>query len=496
MKNIRPLGIALFALAVGCGRPPARVAVQTPPPPEEEPAPTVIVLPGTNNNPTPPAVKPKPVVKGVATLEDTNTDPHIVEVSLTAQVKYVTFPGKGTAQMYTYNGQFPGPLLEAHQGDRVIVHFTNELPEPTTIHWHGLRISDQMDGSPRIQSPVPFGGTFTYDFVVPDAGSFWYHPHVRANEQIEKGLYGPIVIRGDDDPEYDVERYILLDDILLDGGTFYPFMEGHMEGMHGRMGNMLLTNGLPSGSVATEQVTAGHVERWRLLNTSNARTMELTMYGPSVRIIATDGGLLKEPYTLNNSRRLILPVGQRYDLEVTYRDAGASAQLQSWVLMQGSSGGAYEGAINVFNVQQSSDAVEPRTIAWPAIQTPSRAADESVTLQFDAMEDTDGMLMWMINDQPHGMDPLFTFAKGRTVKMQLDNLTGMEHPFHLHGQFFEVLDNGSGARLPGLRDTVLVGGGETIEILAYMDNPGRWMAHCHILEHAALGMMAEIVVAQ
>ncbi|HBQ18492.1 MAG TPA: hypothetical protein DEF51_47655 [Myxococcales bacterium] len=109
-------------------------------------------------------------------------------------------------------------------------------------------------------------------------------------------------------------------------------------------------------------------------------------------------------------------------------------------------------------------------------------------MSFDAINDPAEGILWRINGEAHRMEPLFTFGQGETVRITLANLAGQEHPFHLHGQFFEVPGR------PGLYDTVLVGGSETVEIIAHLDNPGRWMAHCHILEHAELGMMSEIVV--
>jgi FtsP/CotA-like multicopper oxidase with cupredoxin domain len=476
---MRQFGWSILLALAACS---PGIETVSPPPDEtpEEQAPDAGVDAGTAEPTDPP-------IWGATPLEDSNPDPRIVEVSLTAKVAPVKIGGQ-TVSMYTYNGQFPGPLLFAHAGDRVIVHFTNQLPEATTVHWHGLRIPDAMDGSPRIQSPVPPAGTFTYDFVVPEAGSFWYHPHVRANEQIEKGLYGPIVVRGAKEPAYDVERYLVLDDILLDGaGNFVPFMSG-MEAMHGRFGNQLLTNGKPNGSGLNPPVAGRvQVERWRLVNTSNARTMELSIKGASFRVIGTDGGLLEKPYTTS---RLTLPVGQRYDLEVILEEPG-TAELLSWVLVSDGNGGAREIPITVFTLDVGDAHRNFRAATWTPAPIPNRVVDGTATLTFDAVNDPQMGLMWRINGESHPEFPLFTFTQGQTVRMRLVNKVMPEHPFHLHGQFFRVENDAS---QPGLKDTVLVGGGQTVEITAFLDNPGRWMAHCHILEHAELGMMAEYVV--
>ncbi|MDH5491973.1 MAG: multicopper oxidase family protein, partial [Myxococcales bacterium] len=388
----------------------------------------------------------------------------------------------------------PGPTIEATAGQRVIVHFTNRLSEPTTVHWHGLRIPSDMDGTPRVQEPVPQGGgTFTYDFVVPEAGTFWYHPHVRTNEQMERGLYGAFVVREAEEPLYDAERVVVLDDLLFDfdTGRLPPFLAAHGEIMHGRSGNVLLTNGRLSGatSYAAEQ---GTVERWRLVNSANARTMELTVTGASLRIIGTDGGLLAEPYTTD---RLVMPVGQRYDFEISY-DAPGTVELLSHVLTLDDAGEVVEVSIPVYSVEVAETAWTPRAVELPAIAAlPSRPIDSEALISFDGATDALGNLVWTLNGQAAPADPLFTFTEGEAVLITLQNLAGPEHPFHLHGQFFEILSGGEpSTSQPGLKDTVLLPGNSTVQIRAYLDNPGRWMAHCHILEHAELGMMAEITV--
>ncbi len=434
----------------------------------------------------PPPIAFPPLIGAEAVLEDRNPDPHVVEVELRAQwADHEIYEGL-TLEMFGYNGQYPGPVLQAAVGDEVVVHFTNELWSETTVHWHGLRISDQMDGSPRIQAPVAAeGGTFTYRFVVPEAGTFWYHPHVQANEQLELGLMGPIIVRDHDDPEYDAERMIVLDDILIDTATerVAPFLRTHMEVMHGRYGNVLLTNGRADPEPSTAE--QGTVERWRLLNSANARTMVLTLEGARFRVIGTDGGLLREPFQTDS---LLMAVGMRYDVEVTY-DASGPVRLISHVATLDDAGNVIDEPVTVYEVEVAPSARTPRAIVWPELPgTPERAVDQEVELAFDAVEDPEHGLLWRINGMGHWREPIFTFGQGQTVRMRLRNLAGPEHPFHLHGQFFTVVGE------PGLRDTVLVGGGEEREIVAYLDNPGRWMAHCHILEHAELGMMAEIQI--
>lgn len=474
---MRSLALAfVLGLSLSC-RPP-------PPPLPETPAVPSGTQPDQPADPEPETPR-LPQVWGPGALEDENPDPAVVEVSLTARAETVTLPGGRTLSMYTYNGQFPGPLLQARVGDRIIVHFQNDLPEPTTIHWHGLRISDQMDGNPRIQNPIEPGGRFTYDFVAKEAGSFWYHPHVRANEQVEKGLYGPIVIHGDADPAYDLERYVMLDDILLSGGGFPPFLETGHEMMHGRLGNVLLANGAPHDEPLSAVVPTGRIERWRLVNTANARTLHLTLENARFRVIGSDGGLLESAYT---THRLSITVGQRFDVEVVYDSPGTARLLSHVPTTSG------EAAIPVFVVDVGTNDAVPREITWTVPPRPARTPGRTITLEFDVVNEGHGP-MWRINGQAHPTEPILTATEGETVKLVLVNKAGPEHPFHLHGQFFEIVDQGNWwTHQPGLKDTVYVPGLKTVEIIAYLDNPGRWMAHCHILEHAEVGFMGEVVV--
>ena len=425
-----------------------------------------------------------PDVLGVNALEDENPDPNIVEVTLTAGRTTTSFIAGKKAQVFAYNGSLPGPVLRAKVGDHVIVHFKNKLSEETTIHWHGLRISDQMDGSPRVQSPVKPGADFTYEFTVPDAGSFWYHPHVTAAEQVEKGLYAPIVVFDPaKDPTYDAERFLVLDDIRLeDDGTLSP--ESSMDGMMGgRFGNMLLTNGRPVKE-AVASVEQGTVERWRIVNSANARTMQIGVEGASFRVIATDGGLLPEPYT---TKKLTVAIGQRFDLEVTYDQPGA-AKLVSWVESADASGNATTAKISAFTVDVAASERVAREIAWPSVTLPERVSTGKATITLDATQVGD--MPWTINGKADPMEPIFTWTQGATLDVTIVNKVAMEHPFHLHGQFFEVVD----AKQPGLKDVVLIPPNGTVKIRAFIDNPGHWMAHCHILEHAEMGMMSEIFV--
>lgn len=240
-------------------------------------------------------IQPRPAV-------DLNPDPDIVEVVLVAHPFAVDFGTGETTVVWTYNGQTPGPMIQAEVGDTLIVHFFNLLPQDTTIHWHGLELPANMDGSNIAQVAVHPGGYFRYQFDLLRASTFWYHPHIRSNEQVEKGLYGALVVR---DPAQDQalglpqrEHVLVLDDVLLDedGQVAEPFptdpLENALTHLNGREGNHLLTNG-KTGSTRTIQ--RGVPQRLRLINTSNVRFMRVSIPGHRLWRIGGDGGLLEAP---------------------------------------------------------------------------------------------------------------------------------------------------------------------------------------------------------
>src|SRR5205814_578587 len=166
-----------------------------------------------------------------------------VELELEArETDWAYAPGQ-SVRGFGFNGKVPGPLIEAEIGDTVQVRLTNDLPQSTTIHWHGLRVPADMDGTEAVQAPVEPGRTFEYRFVVPDAGTFWYHSHVNETEQLERGLYGALIVRDPGEPSFDAERVLLLDDLKLDpDGDVAAFGDEH-EHHAGREGDVRLVNG-------------------------------------------------------------------------------------------------------------------------------------------------------------------------------------------------------------------------------------------------------------
>ena len=202
--------------------------------------------------------------------DDTNADPRIVEIDLEARVASLEIALGTRTDAWTYNGGLPGPLIRARRGDRIIVHFSNRLPQPTTVHWYGVQVPIQMDGVPGAsQAPVETGQSVTYDFVVPDAGLFWYHPHVMSAAQVGFGLYGPLLVEDPEDAvKVEDQLVLVLSDIALyDDGKMHTAGGGGILGaLLGREGNHVLVNG---GGRPKMIVRDGALQRWRRGSTAN-----------------------------------------------------------------------------------------------------------------------------------------------------------------------------------------------------------------------------------
>ncbi len=236
-----------------------------------------------------------------ALAEDVDPAANRVEVFLTAREDVVDLGTGNQTAVYTYNGVLPGPMIEANVGDTLVVNLCNDLPDPTTIHWHGLETPADMDGSHIAQLAVPPGGTFRYEFPLLVAGTFWYHPHIQTNVQVEKGLYGALIVY---DPAEDAQlglpstdHVFMLDDIYLDpaGQIIEPFVgtreEVAMEQLNGREGNTQLFNGvfLPDGTIQQ-----GIPQRARVINVANARYMRMSIPNIPMWRIGGDQGLLED----------------------------------------------------------------------------------------------------------------------------------------------------------------------------------------------------------
>ncbi len=437
------------------------------------------------------------------TLTDINPDPNIVEVELVAGRATTEYLRGKPTEVWAYRdgavpsskGTIPGPFLKAKVGDDVIIHFRNELPaDETTIHWHGVRLPPQSDGTPSTQTPVLPGADFQYRFTARDASSFWYHPHVRAYDQIERGLYAPMVVTGGPTPDVAADRYIVLDDVKLDADGHLNEDTTELDRMLGRQGNVLLVNGqhAPVGL----RVAAGSRERWRFVNAANGRYFNLHMPGARFLVIGSDGGLLAQPY---ETETLLVTPGERYDVLVTFDGSPGDSGALETVYYDRGHDIPDPGPQDLLRVAYGAAApTQPAPLpeVWgPAPRLPVTDATLVRPFVLSEYEQPGVPVLFTINGEQWPDNKPVHVMRGDVEIWEVRNDAPMDHPFHLHGMFFQVLSVGGGARVPdGWKDTVNVPQSSTVRFAVQYDPPGMWMFHCHILEHAELGMMGDLMV--
>jgi FtsP/CotA-like multicopper oxidase with cupredoxin domain len=424
--------------------------------------------------------------------------------------------------VWSFNQQFPGPVLRFHRGERVHFAVKNQLPQDTAVHWHGMRVPNDMDGVPQVtQAPIVPGGSFDYRFELRDSGTFWYHPHQSSFEQVPRGLYGALIVEEEKPPLIDREEVWVLSDIKLDDQRQQVEDFGRILDIanDGRLGNQLLVNGLVAGPARKIEVRAGERLRLRLINTAAARFFRLVIDGHDARIIAYDGqGVAPHPLPADG---LPLGPGMRVDLIIdcmgkpgqrfALRDLGRSPV-----------GAVAELGTLAYSDQpalRSKPLTTPIVLAPNCIAEPDLAKAETHIIMFQGgmrgapvIGMVDGKpsriqelmakqgLAWTMNynaEHEHALmhKPLLHLTKGEHVILHMVNSTDFVHPMHLHGHFFRVLAvNGVKTEHREWRDTVIIGQRQTVDVAFVADNPGQWMYHCHILDHAAGGMMGTIAV--
>ena len=418
-------------------------------------------------------------------------------------------------RVWTYDGGVPGPELRYRQGARLDISFQNDLPDPTTVHWHGLRLPNAMDGVPGLtQPPVMPGGTFNYAFDLPDAGTYWYHPHVKSAEQIARGLYGPLIIEEADPPKVDRDVTWVIDDWRLndDAQIAEPFGQMHDLSHNGRLGNVATLNGRDSESFP---VRAGERIRLRIINAANARIFRLRFDQHKPSVIALDGHPVR-PHQPPGGRIILAP-GQRADVIIDM-DLAPGAVVD--VIDDYFERAPFTYLKLVYAKDQplrnSPLAASTQLIVnpLPALDL-ANAARHKLVISGGAMGSMAGATFkgektairdlvrhhgkaWALNGvAAHAMvmDPLFRFQKGRSQVVAIQNDTAWPHPMHLHGHAFKILErNGKPDPIQPWTDTVLLDP-EEITIIAFVaDNPGKWLFHCHILEHHQAGMACVVEV--
>ena len=415
----------------------------------------------------------------------------------------------GPTTLWGFNGNAPGAEIRVPQGARIKRTLRNALAQPTSVHWHGIRIDNAMDGvSGLTQSAVQPGAEFNYDFVAPDAGTYWYHAHNMSTQQVARGLYGPLIVEEADKPDIDREEVLVLDDWLVNPDTAQldnDFAAAHALSHAGRIGNFITTNAAYNLSLETRK---NERMRLRLINASNARIFPLQLQGLDGWIVALDGMPLAVPQKVTEA--IVLGPAQRVDLIVDVTaDAGETAHLVhlgqqeafSQVAFPVGSGGATARRAdpaalspNRFTPldlgQATALTLNMEGGAMGGLRTASLGGEEKTMREI-----VDAGRFWAFNGAADGMDgpPLARVGLGEHVRVAIRNDTAFPHAMHLHGMHFhEIAEDGS---LGPLRDTTLLERNTSREIAFVADNPGEWLLHCHMLSHAASGMMTRIVVA-
>ncbi|MBL8670772.1 MAG: multicopper oxidase family protein [Alphaproteobacteria bacterium] len=438
--------------------------------------------------------------------------------ALKAAVGRVPMVGDGRPEtaVWCYDGAVPGPELRFKQGDRVRIEVENDLDDDTTVHWHGLRVPNAMDGVPHLtQLPIRPGGRFVYEFDALDAGTFWYHPHHRSFAQIGRGLAGALVVEERMAPPVDRDVTWVLSDWRLgpDAQHVEDFGDMHDVSHAGRLGNTVTVNGRVSEEFA---VRAGERLRLRLVNAANARIFGLRFGGHAPHVVAIDGQPV-EPHRPDGGVIVVAP-GMRTDLIV---DLGGNPGTRHPVL------DAFDrrrDPYRVVDLAYSHDLslrdrppgpVAPLPANPLAEPTLAGAERHEIVLgggmmgrrnhgmvrgqRMDMRQMMHNGLAWTINGVAavgHMHEPMLSLRLGQAYVLAMRNDTAWHHPMHLHGHAFRVLArNGKAAPRREWQDTVLIGPGETADVAFVADNPGNWMFHCHILEHQLGGMMGVVRVA-
>lgn len=424
-----------------------------------------------------------------------------VEIDLVAAPTELPLIDGRTLRVWAYNNQVPGPTLRARVGDTLRVRFRNDLPQPTTIHWHGIRLPNAMDGVPGVtQPPIPSGGTFTYEFKLKDAGTFWFHPHLRGSEQLERGLYGLLLVDEAGSSPFSREEIWVLDDWQLDqaGQIESAFNTRHDLAHDGRWGNVITVNGVKRPTLPWYR---GERVRLRIVNVANARIFAPDFGALPAKVVAFDALPTDEPLPASG---LELSPGNRVDLDVEIPADWNGGQS---IAVQDRFGRRIESLVEI--------AVAGSVGATKSVSTPltnprltpdlsyAASIEPTETFRLNARRGGPFGIEWTINGEamrheehaPSGHMAPYRLPVGAWTRLRFINESFRLHPMHIHGQFFRVIER-DGRRALELhwRDTVLIHPKETVDVAMFPRDLGAWMLHCHIQEHAESGMMTLVSV--
>ena len=460
------------------------------------------------------------------------TGQRVVTARLTARPTTVDLGGP-VVKTWAYGDSVPGPLLRATAGDLLRVQVDNQLPATTSVHWHGIALRNDMDGVPGMtQAPINTGTSFTYDFTVPDPGTYFYHPH--SGVQLDRGLYGALLVDDQRDPgSYDVEWTVVLDDWvdgtgrtpegvlkkLTSAATSATPDAGHdMGGMdsggmdssgmdHGSMSGMgsmdenmtspllggagdvtyphYLANGRVPAAPVTLTAKPGQRARLRLVNAGSDTAFRVALGGHRITVIQSDGF----PVVPMTTEALLIGMGERYDVLVTVGDG----VFPLVALPEGKEGNALALVRSAAGTAPQASA-RPAELAGKVVLSTDLTAADSVRLKARDVDRQHDLLLngsmapyrWTINGTTFPKSDPMPIEAGQRVRLRFQNRSMMFHPMHVHGHTFALVRGGA------RKDTVIVRPMQTVEVDFDADNPGQWMTHCHNIYHAETGMMATL----
>ncbi|MBZ9791869.1 multicopper oxidase family protein [Rhizobium sp. 3T7] len=438
-------------------------------------------------------------IAGKFGLAEAASEPQVLKaVKTTASI---TDAGVTKDIMTWGDGGMP-PVLRMTKGKPYMARLTNALDEPTTIHWHGLRIANKMDGVPFMTQPYVYtGDSFDYVFTPPDAGTFWYHPHCNTLTQMGHGMTGVLVVEDPADPTFDAEVVLNLRDWRLGGDSqFIAAFRPRDAAKTGTYGTVRTANWHQEPHY---DAPAGGLIRLRIAVTDVTRIFSLKMEGAEATVIAIDGNPVPKCFPLD---LLLIGPGQRLDLAVRMPDSeGAVATLED---IRGTTPKtiAKLRAVGTSLKRNVGDLV---SLGENPVAKPDLSAAQKIPLILSATAEsapadsicgTLGYSFWAINKVPWPGDtadptaPLAELKLGKSYILQLENVTPHAHPIHLHGMSFTVLSSSTREVMPLVSDTYLVQPDEKVQLAFVADNPGDWVLHCHIIEHQKTGMTSYVRV--
>ncbi|MDR6121657.1 FtsP/CotA-like multicopper oxidase with cupredoxin domain [Bacillus sp. SLBN-46] len=449
-------------------------------------------------------------------------------INLTAKEAVNQFDSKHKFTVWTFNGSVPGSFIRVKQDEQITINLKNELPEPVTIHWHGLPVPNSQDGIPGVtQNAVQPGKTFTYQFTATVPGTYWYHSHQNGVNQLDKGLYGAFIVEGNVEEKVDKDYTLVLDDWISSGETM-----DEMDGMSGMdmnedsdknnssshdmsgmdMGGMNMgddmsmydlytINGKAGSSIEPLKVSKGDKVRIRLINAGYI-SHKLHLHGHDFKVISTDGNPVNNPSVVNNELISVAP-GERYDIEFTANTPG------DWYLeSHDSDQTATKSMVTRIQYDETNKTTDKRNYkdSLPIFDATKYGENSKAsfsinqkynveyTMDLNTEMNNKGMV-YTINGKAFPETENINVKKGDLVKVTLKNSSkNADHPMHLHGHTFQVLSK-NGKPLSGspiLKDTLNLKPGDEYEVAFKADNPGDWMFHCHDLHHASAGMVTEL----